>query len=91
MPEMTQIEQPPNRRDPFTEQVGGSHYKTLKIQPVEFILANQLGFCEGSIIKYTCRYKQKGGIEDLKKVIHYAELLIAKLETEDANTNLFSL
>lgn len=66
--------------DPFKEQVGGSHYKTLKIQPVEFILANQLGFCEGSIIKYTCRYRQKGGIEDLKKVIHYAQLLIAKLE-----------
>ncbi len=77
--------------NPFDQQVGGSHYKTLKIQPVEFILANQLGFCEGSIIKYTCRYKQKGGIEDLKKVIHYAELLIAKLESEDANTNLFSL
>lgn len=66
--------------DPFKEQVGGSHYKTLKIQPVEFILANQLGFCEGSIIKYTCRYRQKGGVEDLKKVIHYAQLLIAKLE-----------
>lgn len=78
--------------NPFEQQVGGSHYKTLKIQPVEFILANQLGFCEGSIIKYTCRYKQKGGIEDLKKVIHYAELLIAKLESEkNANTNLFSL
>lgn len=69
--------------DPFKEQVGGSHYKTLKIQPVEFILANQLGFCEGSIIKYTCRYRQKGGIEDLKKVIHYAQLLIAKLEEND--------
>ena len=78
--------------NPFDQQVGVSHYKTLKIQPVEFILANQLGFCEGSIIKYTCRYKQKGGIEDLKKVIHYAELLISKLESEkNANTNLFSL
>ena len=62
--------------NPFDQQVGGSHYKTLKIQPVEFILANQLGFCEGSIIKYTCRYKQKGGIEDLKKAIWYIERLI---------------
>lgn len=63
-------------KDPFTEQVGGNHYKGMKIQPVEFILANDLNFCEGNIIKYTCRYRQKNGIEDLKKVIHYAQLLI---------------
>ncbi len=65
---------------PLAKQVGGYHYKSMKIQPVEFILANDLGFCEGNIIKYTCRYKQKGGVEDLKKVIHYAELLINKIE-----------
>lgn len=68
---------------PFDEQVGGGHYKTMTIQPVEFILANELGFCEGNIIKYTCRYKQKGGIQDLKKVIHYAEMLIADIESEE--------
>lgn len=67
-------------KTPFNEQVGGGHYKTMTIQPVEFILANELGFCEGNIIKYTCRYKQKGGVQDLKKVIHYAEMLIADLE-----------
>jgi hypothetical protein len=66
--------------NPFDEQVGGSHYKSMKIQPVEFILANDLGFCEGNVIKYICRYKQKGGVQDLKKVIHYAELLIKSLE-----------
>lgn len=65
---------------PLDKQVGGQHYKDMAIQPVEFILANELGFCEGNIIKYTCRYKQKGGIEDLRKVIHYAELLINKME-----------
>lgn len=68
--------------NPFAEQVGGTHYKSMKIQPVEFILANDLGFCEGNIIKYTCRYKQKGGVQDLKKVIHYAELLIKSLEEQ---------
>ncbi len=72
-----------DKADPFKEQVGGGHYKSMKIQPIEFILGNELGFCEGNIIKYTCRYKQKGGVEDLKKVIHYAELLIAQLEKED--------
>lgn len=68
--------------NPFSTQVGGSHYKSMKIQPVEFILANDLGFCEGNIIKYTCRYRQKGGVQDLKKVIHYAELLIKSIEAE---------
>lgn len=71
-----------DKADPFKEQVGGGHYKSMKIQPIEFVLANDLGFCEGNIIKYTCRYKQKGGIEDLKKVIHYAQLLIAQLEKD---------
>lgn len=66
--------------NPLEQQVGGTHYKSMAIQPVEFILANDLGFCEGNIIKYTCRYKQKGGVEDLKKVIHYAQLLIDKIE-----------
>ena len=66
--------------NPFSTQVGGSHYKSMKIQPVEFILANDLGFCEGNIIKYTCRYRQKGGIQDLEKVIHYAELLIKAIK-----------
>jgi hypothetical protein len=66
--------------DAMTKQVGGTHYKDMAIQPVEFIIANGLGFCEGNIIKYTCRYKQKNGVEDLRKVIHYAEMLIASLE-----------
>lgn len=66
--------------DAMTKQVGGTHYKDMAIQPVEFIIANDLGFCEGNIIKYTCRYKQKNGVEDLRKVIHYAEMLIASLE-----------
>ena len=61
-------------------QVGGFHYKDMAIQPIEFILANELNFCEGNIIKYTCRYKLKNGVEDLRKVIHYAEMLIASLE-----------
>lgn len=68
--------------NPFAEQVGGSHYKSMKIQPVEFILANDLGFCEGNVVKYICRYKQKGGVQDLNKVIHYAQLLIKSLEEQ---------
>jgi len=74
---------------PLTEQVGGSHYKTMKIQPIEFIQANDLGFCEGNAVKYLCRYKQKGGLQDLHKAKHYIEILIemtAKWEAEAQNT-----
>ena len=62
--------------NPLDVQVGGSHYKNCKIQPVEYMHANGLGYCEGAIIKYVSRYKQKGGIEDLKKAKHFIDLLI---------------
>ena len=74
----------PDKTDPFKEQVGGDHYKTMKIQPIEYILANDLGFCEANIVKYISRYKQKNGVQDVRKVIHYAEMLLAHLE-EQAN------
>ena len=60
----------------YKKQVGGSHYKKYKIQPVEFIVKNNIGFCEGNIIKYVLRFKDKGGIADLEKAKHYIELLI---------------
>lgn len=64
-------------------QIGGSHYKKFSIQPIEFITKNNLGYIEGNIIKYICRYKDKNGIEDLKKAKHYLDILIQneKLET----------
>ena len=51
-----------------------------KIQPVEYILANGLGFCEGAVVKYVSRWKDKGGIEDLKKARHFLDLYIEHLE-----------
>lgn len=60
--------------DPLQKQIGGKHYQTMKIQPIEFIVGNKLDFIQGCIIKYVCRYKEKGGVEDLDKIIHYAEL-----------------
>ena len=56
-------------------QVGGSHYKEMLIQPVEFIVKNNISFLEGNVIKYTCRHRSKNGIEDLNKAIHYLELM----------------
>lgn len=63
--------------DPFTTQVGGDHYKVLPIQPIEYITKNNLGWCEGNIIKYITRWKQKGGLADIDKVIDYANKLKA--------------
>lgn len=57
-------------------QQGGSHYRDMKIQPIEFISANGLDFFQGNMLKYLCRHKAKNGVEDLQKVIHYAQLAI---------------
>lgn len=61
-------------------QIGGDHYKAKSIQPWDFIAANQLGYFEGNIVKYVSRWRDKGGINDLKKARHYLDKLI---ELED--------
>lgn len=65
--------------NPLDVQVGGGHYKGLKIQPIEYIHANNLGYCEANVVKYISRWRSKGGLQDLQKVKHYVDLLI-KLE-----------
>jgi hypothetical protein len=60
------------------KQVMGTHYKDCPIQPIDYIIDNGLGWCEGNIVKYITRHNKKGGEEDIKKVIHYAELLLEK-------------
>lgn len=62
------------------EQVAGSHYKTMVIQPVEYIHRNNIGFAEGSVIKYVSRWRSKGGLDDLRKARHFIDLLI-EMET----------
>jgi len=66
-------------------QVGGNHYKDFPIQPVEFCQVNKLPYCESNVIKYMCRWRDKGGLESLKKARHYIDLLIEieGLEDED--------
>jgi len=64
-------------------QAGGDHYKKLTIQPIEYIHANGIPFAEGSVIKYVTRWRDKGGIEDLKKARHFLDLLI-ELEAKAA-------
>lgn len=58
------------------KQVSGGHYKDKGIQPIVYIHANNLGFCEGNVIKYVTRHKEKNGAADIQKAIHYLELLL---------------
>lgn len=62
--------------DALDVQVGGTHYKSLAIQPVQYIHANQIGYFEGNVIKYVTRWRDKGGVSDLRKAQHYIEMLI---------------
>lgn len=64
-------------------QAGGDHYKKLVVQPIEYIHANGIPFAEGSVIKYVTRWRDKGGVEDLKKARHFLDLLI-ELEAKAA-------
>ena len=60
----------------YKKQVGGDHYKSMVIQPSEFINKNNLPFAEGNAIKYLCRHKQKNQKEDLLKAKHYIDMAI---------------
>jgi hypothetical protein len=61
-------------------QVGGAHYTKLKIQPYEYCTANNIPYVESNAIKYLTRWRDKGGIEDLKKAVHSIQWLIEYTE-----------
>ena len=62
--------------------ISNKHYKELAIQPTEYIYKNNIPFCEGNVIKYVSRWRDKGGVEDLKKAISYIEYLIEQDERD---------
>lgn len=57
-------------------QIGGNHYVDMAIQPIDYIVKNNIGFLEGNVIKYVSRWKSKNGVEDLRKARHYLDMLI---------------
>jgi len=65
-------------KDPLDVQIGGDHYKKLKIQPIQYIMSNDLNFLQGCIIKRISRYNMPGGkaLQDLEKIKHEIDLLI---------------
>ena len=65
-------------KNPYKKQIGGSHYKDMKIQPAQFINENNLPFAEGNAIIYICRHKHKGEVQDLEKAKHYIDMIIER-------------
>lgn len=59
------------------------YYSRWKIQPLEFIAANDLDFLTGNIIKYIMRHSGKNGLEDLEKAKVYLERLIKQVEEKE--------
>lgn len=61
------------------KQIGGKHYKDFTMQPWDVVLDWELGYLDGTALKYIARWREKNGIQDLEKAIHFLEKLI---ETE---------
>lgn len=69
----------PSNTEPISAldtQVGGSHYKGMAIQPMEYSMANGLDACQHTIIKYVTRFRSKGGLQDLMKARHTLDMLV---------------
>jgi hypothetical protein len=65
-------------------QIGGDHYKKYKVQPAEYAMVNGLDYQQGTIISYITRWKDKGGVQDLKKARHHLDMYI---EHEEKNND----
>ena len=62
----------------YNKQIGGNHYRKMKIQPSKFVIENKLLFPEGNVIKYICRHPYKGGKQDLLKAKHFIDMIIER-------------
>ena len=67
------------RKNIKNPQVGGTHYSDKGIEPIEYICANDMDFCEGNIVKYVTRHAEKGKDADIKKTIQYALFILKYL------------
>ncbi len=69
----------PERLSP---QPDNSHYAKLKMQPWDYIIANELNFFEGNVVKYVTRWRHKNGLDDLRKARVYIDELIRQEEAK---------
>jgi len=66
--------------EPKLQQVGGKHYAKMAIQPIEYIMANDMCYNSGSVLKYISRFRHKNGLEDLYKARTFLDFLISDVE-----------
>lgn len=76
LPDARLLPKPTNSAKANATQIGGDHYKGKAVQPWDFIAANELDYFQGNIIKYVTRWRDKSGIQDLRKALHYLEKYI---------------
>lgn len=83
------IHETPKRNSENDDVYQPSHYARYRVEPITFIMVNDLPYHVGNIIKYICRagYKLYPGldakqseIKDLEKIRRYAEMRINQLE-----------
>ena len=67
----------------FDIQIGGTHYSKYKIQLTEFLIANEIEHGEASVFKYMLRHKDKDGIKDILKAIHYIAMIVEKVYPDE--------
>ena len=56
--------------------VSPEHYARWAFEPITFIMANNIPYAVGNVIKYVMRYDSKDGLKDLKKAQRYIDMLI---------------
>lgn len=62
-------------RSAFAIQVGGDHYRRYPIQPIQYARQNNLDAMQFSVVKYVTRHKDKNGIQDIRKAIHFLQMI----------------
>jgi hypothetical protein len=82
-PQTPQIQNHPAHVDANAKQIGGKHYKQFKFQPWDVVLDWELGYLDGTALKYIARWKDKNGLEDIKKAIHFLEKLVEVTEAKE--------
>tara|TARA_R110000787_G_scaffold132858_1_gene245140 strand:- start:593 stop:811 length:219 start_codon:yes stop_codon:yes gene_type:complete len=60
----------------MANNISPSYYQKGSIEVTDYITSNEMSFVEGNIIKYVTRYKDKSGIQDLRKARWYLDKLI---------------
>jgi len=75
-------DRPPTATEIIRRQKGGgidvanqNHYTKDKIQPIEYIVANKMDYCEANVVKYVSRHEWKNGVVDINKAIRYLEII----------------